>query len=685
MGLKIVSGLSRPQQRISLCMIVRDEEDNLGRCLRSVESVVDEIIVVDTGSVDATVEIAQRHGARVLHEEWKGDFSGPRNLGIDAASGEWILVLDADEELMGAGDLRGLVESADDLEGFYLREVSYTGTEGTVEGVVHGALRLFRNRPQYRYDGALHEQISTKLEGEIGTVTRFVGSPEIIHYGYLTDAVEGREKTKRNREIALQEALRNPTDGFALFNAGIEYQRIEDHAKAVYFFRQAFANIPDMHRSWVPVLLRALAVSLRLLDRQEDALDVLRDGESAFPDFSDLFFVEALCHVDRSEYRAGIEALRRALEIGDHAGDRYMARLGMGSFHSWYALGVLSERIGDLGEAARAYRQAIVTAKGCFPSALAAFVRLCLTTDAPDVVKDYVVGLLPTRQRADSLRVVAEAFQSADLPEQALSLAEQALEIAPGDHAIQLVRGSALIALGRHEESLTQLEAIPAGSEYASAAQERVFLCGLVAGDWETAGRAIVALAEVEDGLMSFVLSGVLEGMRSQAEPLELPERFSRERGVSMALGLAAQLLGLGRLDEFNAATQVLYSIAEDASQIDESVGIMLYDADFPGPAAARLVAAVEAGVASPEALARLGHLCGDQDLSDDAERFFRAALEADSQNLARYVDLVRVLATTGRYEAAEQVLADGLEVHPHSTVMTELKESFHLLAESVE
>src|SRR5512141_1205846 len=120
MGLTIAN-LSAPKerapQRLSLCMIMRDEEEHLARCLRSVQGVVDEIVIVDTGSVDRSIEVAESFGARILNEEWKGDFSAPRNTGIDAATGDWILVLDADEELVDGSRLRELLHD-EAIEGY---------------------------------------------------------------------------------------------------------------------------------------------------------------------------------------------------------------------------------------------------------------------------------------------------------------------------------------------------------------------------------------------------------------------------------------------------------------------------------------------------------------------------------------------------------------------------------------
>ena len=105
---------------------------------------MDEIVIVDTGSTDRSVEIAEGFGARVLHEDWRGDFAAPRNTSIDVATGDWILVLDADEELIDGAGLRELVHEPE-MEGYCLREVNFIGEELGIESVVNSAFRLFRN------------------------------------------------------------------------------------------------------------------------------------------------------------------------------------------------------------------------------------------------------------------------------------------------------------------------------------------------------------------------------------------------------------------------------------------------------------------------------------------------------------------------------------------------------------
>lgn len=93
--------MSMPSQKplISLCMIVKNEADNLNQCLKSVRGIADEIIVVDTGSTDSTLQIALSFGAKVVHYTWNGDFAAARNAGLQQAHGQWILILDGDEEL----------------------------------------------------------------------------------------------------------------------------------------------------------------------------------------------------------------------------------------------------------------------------------------------------------------------------------------------------------------------------------------------------------------------------------------------------------------------------------------------------------------------------------------------------------------------------------------------------------
>ena len=143
---------------ISLCMIVKNEAHCLGRCLNSVHNHVDEIIIVDTGSEDSTVDIAQQYGAKVFHFPWRHDFAAARNFSLEQARGQWILYLDADEELEAPPEncsLRALTERSD-VDAYYFDIKNFSDND---ELVRHINIRLFRNNPHYRFEGRLHEQI----------------------------------------------------------------------------------------------------------------------------------------------------------------------------------------------------------------------------------------------------------------------------------------------------------------------------------------------------------------------------------------------------------------------------------------------------------------------------------------------------------------------------------------------
>ncbi|MBS4022802.1 MAG: glycosyltransferase family 2 protein [Dethiobacter sp.] len=176
--------------RLSLCMIVKDEAENLPRCLESARDTVDEIIVVDTGSTDNTPEIALRYGARVFHYTWQGDFAAARNYSLDQATGEWILCLDADEELR-KGDgvkLRSLLNISG-VEGYCFPVVNFYGRHQGFDYMTDLVCRLFRNRRSYRFQRAIHEQVVDLIAAFAGEASLKTADVQIRHYGYLHSAM----------------------------------------------------------------------------------------------------------------------------------------------------------------------------------------------------------------------------------------------------------------------------------------------------------------------------------------------------------------------------------------------------------------------------------------------------------------------------------------------------------------
>lgn len=282
---------------ISLCLIVRDEEENLGRCLASARDSVDEIVVVDTGSRDGTVRVATEFGAGVAEVPWEGDFSRARNASLDGAGGQWVLVLDADEELPPetAGALRRLAAEPA-VEGWIFAIVSPVTRGEEPLATRHAGLRMFRNRPAYRFEGRIHEQVRPSIlranPQAAGTILRHSGLT-ILHHGYLQDGRDGsgRGKIKRLRNIELlQAALKDdPEDHFSRFNLGTSLMNAGRLTEAAAHFAAALAGAGN---AAVPVLYRNYGLCLHDLGEYATAMDVLEQGLSLFPDYPDLYFVK---------------------------------------------------------------------------------------------------------------------------------------------------------------------------------------------------------------------------------------------------------------------------------------------------------------------------------------------------------------------------------------------------------
>ena len=173
---------------LSLVMIVKDEEKHLPGCLKSAAPWVDEIVVIDTGSTDLTVEIAESFGARVYHHPWQNDFSLHRNQSLSYARGKWLLVLDADEELdqETAGQLKDLMQNREILG--YRFKVDDVLPGGGIS--THYGPRLFQNLPEIRYTRQVHNQLH--IPGAVKD-----SGVRIIHHGYNLDPANMEKRHSR--------------------------------------------------------------------------------------------------------------------------------------------------------------------------------------------------------------------------------------------------------------------------------------------------------------------------------------------------------------------------------------------------------------------------------------------------------------------------------------------------------
>ncbi|MDE8564478.1 glycosyltransferase [Anoxybacillus rupiensis] len=272
---------------LSLCMIVKNEEKVLQRCLDSVYGIVDEIIIVDTGSTDSTKKIALNYVEKIYEFEWTNSFADARNYAQKQANGEWILVLDADE-YVDRENLKQVVEelknARETVDGYDVTIYNFMGSYG--ERVLqHRSTRIYRNRSHIFYYRSIHEQL--KKNGSEALTTESL--PFIVyHSGYMTQTVKAKNKNERNTELIEKELQSSNSKGFDYFNLANEYLSKAEVEKALQYYLEAYRLKPDFRFSWVSICVVQIILCLKYLERFADALHVISDAENIYsetPDF----------------------------------------------------------------------------------------------------------------------------------------------------------------------------------------------------------------------------------------------------------------------------------------------------------------------------------------------------------------------------------------------------------------
>jgi tetratricopeptide (TPR) repeat protein len=481
---------------LSLCMIVRNEEEMLPRCLAAAAPLVDEIVVVDTGSTDATIEIARSFGARVIEREWTGSFAEARNASFEAATGDWLIYLDADEVLEPdhPGVLRELTRQVW-REAFYLVETSYTGEEDNLTGVVHNSLRVFRNRPAYRFEGQLHEQIADAPYDVPGRIE--LSSVRVTHYGYLGAIRDARGKSARNIELLRAQESERGSSAFWHFNLGMEYSAVGDPVNAVLELGQAWTLVRQQGlegRQFVPALVSRLTSALVSAGRSCDAVAMADEALALFPGFTDLVYFKGWALIGLKDEDAAASAWHTCLAMGD-APSRYTAGLGTGTYMALYALAYLHLT-------RREYDDALALLERClsehpsFSAAVEPYMSTLLVQGRSGEAALAELGQrLPAPMSTSARFLVANALQAGG----ALAAAEQqyrvVLEARPSATHVRVSLAELLIGLGRNVDAVAEARQVDETDPHSAQAARLELWATIAAGELDAVADALTRAA----------------------------------------------------------------------------------------------------------------------------------------------------------------------------------------------
>ncbi|WP_027397453.1 glycosyltransferase [Anaerovibrio lipolyticus] len=354
--------------KISACVITKNEEKNMPRWLACMKRVADELIVVDTGSTDNTVKLAQEAGAKLYHFKWINDFAAAKNYAIDQATGDWIIFLDADDVFTEASQrsLRQELEryNKDKNIACLLCRTLEVDKDNEWRVVSTSLLpRVFRRSPYIRYKGAIHEQLENS-QGNKKMV--FAASLETIHTGYSSSII--RSKSERNLPILLQE-LQNATteqERRRLYPYLMDaYNTLGDYEKTIYYGEKCISAGYQMiggEGSFYETIIMAMYNAGRPVD---EVLNMINRAEGEYPHEPFFAFTRGMALEKDGDLLGAEQAVLHGLELRKVQEDKLRQGIGISDTsrgllpYAYERLGNIYYLKGDRAKAAENYLLAL--------------------------------------------------------------------------------------------------------------------------------------------------------------------------------------------------------------------------------------------------------------------------------------------------------------------------------------
>jgi len=612
-------------------LIVRDEAASLAACLDSIEGLADELVVVDTGSTDATKQIALSRGARVLETRWDDDFAAARNVGIGQARTLWALVIDADERLAADTDASRLRQMllASRQNAYRVVIESATGS-GAGQAVRHEAVRLFRADRGFRYAGAIHEQlIQAAADGRQRDVDGPLSDLRLTHCGYEPEQLARKGTAERNGRIIGRLLAEQPDNAFYWYHMGVTLCQQSKAAEAsAAFARARRMAAPDA--PFRPSLILDSARALAASGEDEQALKLLEDEAERYDDYPDLQLLYGRLLERSGDWQGAKRAYRAAVEAGTGQGaGRYITETGASGFRARAALGELERRTGNRRAAAQLFEQSLTEQPG-WPEALAGMAELLHELGGMD--GDIAQTLL--RYAGAAAAVVPEGLRHRRLAAAAV----------------------ALTGIGAYSSALPLWRGLPGGSEAAAADPEQLApftACLIRTGQYAEAAELFRRQGEAcgmmpREAALDWALCCWMEGRWLPKEAdnwLDAATAHICRKAEHRLLGyseadepaVSGREAGLTEMIDRAVSHGLLRLAVRLSSRTGDAFAVSLYGHGYTAAAADRLLRLMGTGELTAAGLCALGEMLYDRQLYNEALSLYeRASLHAPEDVRAR-------------------------------------------------
>nr|WP_243425645.1 TPR domain-containing glycosyltransferase [Clostridium paridis] len=558
-------------------MIVKDEEEYLATCLESVNNIVDEIIVVDTGSSDNTVSIAKSYNAKVYHHKWNNSFSEARNESLKYATKDWILILDADEELSheSIDIFKRLLESSLNEDFIYFFEtLSYYGDSIDKSSMtINLNPRLFKNNQGTHYEGEIHNQLIYS-ESKSGVICRDI---KIYHYGYLNKSIFSKNKELRNITLLEEQIKKNPNNSFAHFNLGTEYARLADSEKALRHYYKSYENF-DPKNGYSYLLIFRIAFECYKIKDYETSLKFINIGIEHYPKFTELYFLKALAYKDKNMPTKQIRELEKCVELGE-APPQYRCILGVGDFKAYYELGNVYLKLRDYDTAYNYYEKAIKL-KPDFVSSIYPLGFILKNKITPiDEMKKILEELLKNYSKSNE--VIADLFYSQRFYKTALEYIAKCEQIGILTEEMSILKAKCLVRAGEFEECINMDGMSEESNSYAYFLVHKI-LSSILTNNYEKALSLINSFNTEASSDYNNKLIGVYTqclNIFKDEEASEISNDEKETESLKIILEIIEILLINDKFEELKVAVNLLTLISNKATLLE--LGKLYYDQGF--------------------------------------------------------------------------------------------------------